>query len=160
LRWRRELKPVNFLLLAGIALLLAAIVHIWWGGGEGPALRSASDHKSQPPAAPILRDNQPITAFAVVSAKDLFSQDRTGPGLEPAKSQSSLEGCELLGTMIIGDSKAAIIGGRLKEDAKSAKEVETVYLGEECQGLKIVDISDGSVTFSGRDGAKTLKFPE
>ena len=112
------------------------------------------------PTAPILRDQQPITAFAVITAKNLFSQDRTGPSQGPAQVQNSLEGRELLGTMVIGDIKAAIIGGKATGRGKGTPEIEAVYLGEEWHGLKILEISNDSVTFAGKDGRKTLKFPE
>jgi hypothetical protein len=144
LRWRRELKPVNLLLLAGIALLLVAIVRIWGGGGEVP-FRSAAAQ-------------QPLSAFQSVVAQNLFSQDRNAPGGEVAKVQDSLEGRQLLGTLSIGVTRAAIIGG--KAQGKGAPEVEAVYLGEEWHGLKVLEISHDSVTFTGKDGPKTLKFPE
>lgn len=151
---------MNLLLLAGIAFLLVAIIHIWWGGGGGPAFRSTSDQGFQVPAPPILRDQQPMTAFAVVAAKNLFSQDRSGPGQGPAQVQNNLEGRELLGTMIIGDTKAAIIGGKPTKGGKGKPEVEAVYLGEEWQGFKLIEISNDSVTFAGKDGRRTLNFPE
>jgi hypothetical protein len=157
LRWRRELKPVNLLLLAGIALLLVAIVRIWGGGGEVP-FRSAAAQGPEVPKAPVLRDQQPLSAFQSVVAQNLFSQDRNAPGGEVAKVQDSLEGRQLLGTMSIGVTRAAIIGG--KAQGKGAPEVEAVYLGEEWHGLKVLEISRDSVTFTGKDGPKTLKFPE
>ena len=151
---------MNLLLLAGIALVLVAIINVWWGGGETPSSRSSSDQVAQVPTAPILRDQQPITAFAVIAAKDLFSQDRSGPSQGPAQVQNSLEGRELLGTMLIGDTKAAIIGSKPTGRSKGTPEIEAVYLGEEWNGLKILEILNDSVTFSGKDGRKTLKFPE
>jgi hypothetical protein len=160
LSWRRELKPVNLLLLAGMALLLVAIIHVWWGGGETLPSRSPSDAVAQVPTAPILRDNQPITAFTVITAKNLFSQDRSGPSQGPAQVQDSLEGRELLGTLLIGDIKAAIIGGKTAGRGRGTPEIEAIYLGEEWQGLKILEITNDSVTFSGKDGRRTLKFPE
>lgn len=156
--WRRELKPVNLLLLGGIAFLLVAIIRIWWGGGglpsQGPAAKGP-----EVPNAPILRDQQPLTAFQTVVAKNLFSQDRRDAGSSAVKVQDSLEGRQLLGTMMVGDTKAAIIGGKATGRAAAA-EVEAVYLGEEWNGLKLLEISNDSVTFSGKDGRKTLKFPE
>jgi hypothetical protein len=158
LRWRRELKPVNLLLLAGIALLLVAIVRIWGGGGDVP-FRSPAAQGPEVPKAPVLRDQQPLTAFKSVVAQNLFSQDRNAPAGEVAKVQDSLEGRQLLGTMTIGATRAAIIGGKAS-GGKAATEVEAVYLGEEWHGLKVLEISHDSVTFTGKDGPKTLKFPE
>jgi hypothetical protein len=159
LSWRRKLKPVNLLLLAGVAFLLVAIIQIWWGGGDMPVQGPAAKGPEMP-TAPILRDQQPLTAFGTVTAKNLFSQDRSNPAASVAKVQDSLEGRQLLGTMIIGATKAAIIGGKPQGAGKGKSEVEAVYLGEEWNGFKVLEISNDSVTFHGKDGRKTLKFPE
>jgi hypothetical protein len=159
LSWRRELKPVNILLLAGVVFLLVAIIQIWWGGGDMPFQGPAAKGPEMP-TAPILRDQQPLTAFGTVAAKNLFSQDRSSPAVAVAKVQDSLEGRQLLGTMIIGATKAAIIGGAPQGAGKPKSEVEAVYLGEEWNGFKVLEISNDSVTFHGKDGRKTLKFPE
>ena len=157
--WRREFKPINLLLLAGIAFLLVAIVRIWWGGGEaqfqGPAGKGP-----EMPTAPILRDQQPLSAFSAVTAQNLFSQARSASTPAVAKVQDSLEGRQLLGTMVIGSTRAAIIGGKPAGGAKGAADVEAVYVGEEWNGFKVLEISNDSVTFHGKDGRKTLKFPE
>ncbi|MBU4233054.1 MAG: hypothetical protein KKD99_12865 [Proteobacteria bacterium] len=156
--WRRELKPVNLLLLAGVAFLLVAIIQIWWGGDmpfQGPAAKGP-----EMPTAPILRDQQPLSAFKTVAAKNLFSQARSDPTVGVAKVQDSLEGRQLLGTMIIGETKAAIIGGKLPGSGKGKPEIEAVYLGEEWNGFTVLEIANDSVTFHNKDGRKTLKFPE
>ncbi|MCJ7819514.1 MAG: hypothetical protein MUP25_06825 [Syntrophales bacterium] len=156
--WRRELKPVNLLLLAGVAFVLVAIIHIWWGGDmpfQGPAAKGP-----EMPKAPILRDQQPLSAFSPVVAKNLFSQARSNPTAPVAKVQDSLEGRQLLGTMIIGETKAAIIGGKPQGGGKGTPDVEAVYLGEEWNGFKVLEIFNDSVTFLNKDGRKTLKFPE
>ena len=157
--WRRELKPVNLLLLAGIAFLLVAIVHIWWGSGDMPFQGPAAKGPEMP-TAPILRDQQPLSAFKAVIAQNLFSQDRRDKTVSTAKVQDSLEGRQLLGTMIIGATKAAIIGGKPLGAGKGNPEVEAVYLGEEWNGFKVLEISNDSVTFDSKEGRKTLKFPE
>ena len=156
--WRRELKPVNILLLAGIAFLLVAIIRIWWGGGDMPFQGPAAKGPEMP-TAPILRDRQPLSAFKTVAAKSLFSKTRSEPTVGVAKVQDSLEGRQLLGTMVIGATRVAIIGGKAP-GAKGAAEVEAVYVGEEWNGFKVLEISNDSVTFHGKDGQKTLKFPE
>jgi hypothetical protein len=158
LSWRRELKPVNILLLAGIAFLLVAIIRIWWGGGDMPFQGPAAKGPEMP-TAPILRDQQPLSAFKTVAAKSLFSKTRSEPTVGVAKVQDSLEGRQLLGTMVIGATKAAIIGGK-PPGGRGAAEVEAVYVGEEWNGFKVLEISNDSVTFHGKDGQKTLKFPE
>jgi hypothetical protein len=159
LSWRRELKPVNLLLLAGIAFLLVAIIQVWWGGGDLPVQGPAAKGPEMP-TAPILRDQQPLPAFGTVAAKNLFSQTRSDPAAGVAKVQDSLEGRQLLGTMVIGETKAAIIGGKATAAGKGTSEVESVYLGEEWNGFKVLEISNDSVTFVNKDGRKTLKFPE
>ena len=157
--WRRELKPINLLLLAGIAFLLVAIIRIWWGGGDMPFQGPAAKGPEMP-TAPILRDQQPLSAFKAVIAQNLFSQDRRDKTVSTAKVQDSLEGRQLLGTMVIGATKAAIIGGKPLGAGKGNPEVEAVYLGEEWNGFKVLEISNDSVTFESKDGRKTLKFPE
>jgi hypothetical protein len=161
LSWRRGLNFWHILLAAVNCLLLAAIIQVWWGGGQGPA-QSRSGQGPQVPKTPLLRDTQPINAFRVVSAKNLFSADRTGPdpGSKVAK-QDTLEGRKLLGTIIIGNERAAMIGGG-PAAARGPKqpEVEVVRLGEEWGGFKVVEISNEGVVFQGKDGKKTLNFPE
>jgi hypothetical protein len=159
LTWRRELRPVNLLLLAGSVFVLVAIIHIWWDGGSLPS-QNQSAKGITVPTAPIIRDQQPLSAFKMVATKNLFSQDRSAPTSDIAKVQDSLEGFELFGVMILGDTRAAIIGGRPKGRTQGALEIESVYMGEDWHGLKILEISNESVTFSGKEGRKTLKFPE
>jgi hypothetical protein len=159
LTWRRELRPVNLLLLAGIILLLVAIIRIWGEGGATPPQNPAAKG-IKVPTAPIIRDQQPMSAFKMVATKNLFSQDRSDPTADIAKVQNSLEGFELLGTLILGDTKVAIIGGKPKGRSTGPLEAEAVYLGEDWHGLKLFEIANDSVTFSGKDGRKTLKFPE
>lgn len=158
MRWRRELNPVNLVLLAGIALVLLALIQVW--SGTGMPSRSLVAKGIEVPMAPILRDNQPLSAFGIVAGKNLFSQDRTGPALGSAKGQNTLEGRNLLGIMIIGDTRAALIGGKPPASGKGKPEVEIVYLGEEWGGFKIIEISVDSVVFQGKDGRRTLNFPE
>jgi hypothetical protein len=159
LTWRRELRPVNLVLLALIVFLLVAIVRIWGEGGATPTQNLAAKG-IKVPTAPIIRDQQPLSAFKVVATKNLFSQERSDPGADIAKVQNSLEGFELLGTLILGDTKVAIIGGKPKGRSTGPLEAEAVYLGENWHGLKLLEIENESVTFAGKDGRKTLKFPE
>jgi hypothetical protein len=159
LRWRRDLSLPNILLLLGVIFLLWGTANIWWGGSGAPA-RSRSAKGPEVPMAPILRDQQPLEAFEVVAGKNLFSEDRSGPALGPAKGQNSLEGRQLLGTMIIGDTRAALIGGKAGPRGRGEAEVEVVYQGEEWGGFKVVEVSNDAVIFQGKDGRRTLNFPE
>jgi hypothetical protein len=160
LNWRRNISFWHILLVAVNLLLLAAIIQVWWGGGEGPA-QSRAGKGPQVPKPPILRDTQPLGAFRVVSAKNLFSQDRTGPDSDTqVAKQDSLEGRRLLGTIIIGDERAAMIGGQSKLRGPQAPQVEVVRLGEDWGGFKVVEISSEGVVFQNKEGKKTLNFPE
>lgn len=165
MNWRRGLNFWHILLAAANFLLVVAIIQVWWSGGGGPA-QSRSGKGPQVPQTPILRDTQPLSAFRVVSSKNLFSQDRTGPdpGVKAAK-QETLEGRKLLGTIIIGNDKAAMIGGGSAKDGASRRQpeqqsVEVVRLGEDWGGFKVVEISSEGVVFQGKDGKRTLNFPE
>jgi len=160
LNWRRDINFWHILLVAANCLLLAAIIQVWWGGGESPAL-SRAGKAPEMPKTPTLRDSQPLSAFRVVAAKNLFSQDRAGPdsGTQTAK-QDSLEGRKLLGTIIIGNERAAMIGEQTTPRGRTEPQVEVVRLGEEWGGFKVVEISSEGVVFQGKDGKKTLNFPD
>jgi hypothetical protein len=161
LNWRRSISIWHILLVAINCLLLAAIIQVWWGSGESPSL-SRAGKGPQMPKTPMLRDTQPLNAFRVVAAKDLFSQERSGPepGLPGAAKQDNLEGRKLLGTIIIGNERAAMIGGPTPGKGAKASNVEVVRLGEELGGFKVVEISSEGVVFLGKAGKKTLNFPE
>ena len=75
--WRRGFNLWHIILLAVNCLLLLAIVRIWWGGTAAP-VAARPGKGPELPRTPMLRDQQPLSAFRVVAAKDLFSQDRTG----------------------------------------------------------------------------------
>jgi hypothetical protein len=159
--WRRVFNLWHILLVAANCLLLIAIIHVWLGGGE-TSVASRTDKGPKVPQTPILRDQQPLSVFRVVAAKNLFSPDRSGPeqGAPVAKAQNTLEGRELLGIIIIGNERVALVSGKRKERGRQASEVEVMRLGEEWEGLKVVEISNEAVTFQSKEGKKTLNFPE
>ena len=140
--WRREFKPVNLLLLAGIAFLLVAVIRIWWGGGGAMPFQGPAAKGPDMPTAPILRDQQPLSAFSALVAQNLFSQSRSSSTAAVAKIQDSLEGRQLLGIMLIGETRAAIIGGKLGAGGKGKADIEAVYLGEEWNGFKVFEIAN------------------
>ncbi len=160
--WRRGLNLWHILLVLGNCLLIVAIIHVWWGE-EGTPASSRAANVLQVPKAPLLRDQQPLTAFQIVASKNLFSQDRSASdtGAPVAKGEDSLEGSTLLGIIIIGNERAALISSKPpgRGPAKPA-EVDVVRLGEEWEGYKVLEISGESVVFQGKDGKKTLNFPE
>ena len=160
MRWPRDLNLANLVLLMGIALLLGGMVNTWWGEG-GATYPPPSAKGAEAPMAPIsLRDQQPLSAFEVVAARNLFSQERKDSTPVVAKVQDSLEGSNLLGTMLIGNTKVAIIGENPRKRGKVKPEIEAVYLGAEWRGFKLLEISNDSVTLAGKEGRKTLTFPE
>ena len=139
--------------------MLVATIRIWWIGGGLPS-QFATGKGPELPMTPMLRDQQPQSAFEIVMAKSLFSPDRNAPAPKVAKVENSLEGSHLLGTMVIGDTRAAIIESKTRERGRTVPEVEVVYLGDEWSGYKVVEILNDSITFQGKDGRKTLSFPE
>jgi hypothetical protein len=158
LRWR-ERNLLNLALLAGIALLVVGIAVIWWGGSSDTS-GTPSAKGPEVPVAPILRDQEPLSSFAVVSARNLFSPDRKGPALGQANNQNSLDGAQLLGTIVIGRTQAALIGGKAVSPGKNGPEVEVVYVGQEWGGYKVVEVLNDAVIFQGKEGRRTLNFPE
>ncbi|MBM4293735.1 MAG: hypothetical protein FJ126_02375 [Deltaproteobacteria bacterium] len=156
----------HLLLLLANGLLLWGIVHIWWSEEGTPAVTRTPG--PEVPSTPLLRDTQALNAFRTVSTKNLFAQDRTGPELTggpSGKTKSSLEGRQLLGVIIIGNDRAALIGrtatgGRSSSGGSKGPEVEVVHQGEEWEGFKVVEISNEAVVFQGQEGRKTLNFPD
>jgi hypothetical protein len=167
--WRRGFNLVHIILLVANCLLLVAIFHVWWGDEAAP-VKSRSAKGPEVPRTPVLRDQQPLNAFRIVSTKNLFSQDRTGPDLGGgvAKAPSTLEGKLLLGTMIIGAERVALIGSKKavgpirpgRPVGSATTEVDVVHQGEQWEGFKVVEISSEAVIFQSKEGKKTLNFPE
>ncbi len=156
--WRHKLTLWNILLVGGTCLLLVGIYSTWWGS-DHPDSSSHAVKGANVPTAPILRDQQPMSAFEVVVHKNLFSQDRRGPSQNQADQQNLLEGHQLLGIIIIGDTRAALIGAKNPPGKKEA-EIDVVYLGEQWNGYKVEEITNESVLLQGKDGTKAFTFPE
>ncbi len=159
--WRRGYNLWHIIFLVVNCLLLLAIFHIWWGKSGAP-VASRPTKGPELPKPPALRDQQPISAYQVVAAKDLFSQERNAPQAEKAvKTEATLEGRQLLGTMIIGAERVALISSK-PAAARGRQEptIETVRQGEEWEGFKILEISNETVVLEGKEGKKTLNFPE
>lgn len=159
--WRRGYNLWHILFLVVNCLLLLAIVHIWWGEDGAPvAIRPSQGPEL--PKAPALRDQRPLSAFRVVAAKDLFSQERRAPEADqPAKAETSLEGRQLLGTMIIGSERVALIGAKPGAvRGRPESQVDVVRQGEEWEGFKILEINSETVVLQGKEGKKTINFPE
>jgi hypothetical protein len=157
--WRRSLWW-QVLLLVGSGLLLLGIVQVWVGNNSAQGIVRGRKGPEVPQVKP-LRDQRPLSDFMLVSTKDLFSQDRTGPasGVKTQKSQGNLEGLILLGTIIMGDERAALIKDKVSK-GRHRSEVQVMRLGEEWEGFKLVEIFNEGVVFQGKEGKKTLNFPE
>lgn len=148
---------INLLLVSANALLLAGIIQVWGGDGalpEGHLPRRGL----MVPQAPPLRDQHPLNTYKVVADKTLFRSTRTGQlnKLPVCQANNSLKDSYLLGTIIIGQARAALIG---KGGPKSRHPVEVVHLGENWNGFKVTEISPEAVVFVGKDCTQTLAFP-
>jgi hypothetical protein len=141
-------------------LALGGIFHVWWGQGKSPDL-SQSQKTTDIPVTPMLKNQEGLDAFRIVSSKNLFSQDRTGPdlGAVASQKQADLEGKLLMGTIIIGNQRIALIGVAPSRKPRDAA-VESVRQGEEWEGFKVMEITRDAVVFQGRNGTMTLQFPE
>ena len=162
--WRRGFNLWHILLLVVNCLLLLAIVNIWVGETGAPA-PSRSGKGPELPKTPRLRDQQSLGAFQVVAARDLFSQDRKGPEKEekPGKAVASLEGKELMGTMIIGTDRVALISTKSKKPVvagQAGSQVDVVRQGDDLDGFKVMEISNEAVVLQSKDGKQTLNFPD
>lgn len=161
--WRRGFKLWHIILVAVNCLLLLGILHIWGGGGGAP-VAARPGKGPELPQTPMLRDQQPLSAFRVVAAKDLFSQDRTGPEDQPAKAQATLEGRQLMGIMVIGSDRVALISSKAPpapgQPANQPAQVDVVRQGEDYEGFKVVEITNEAVVLQDKEGKKTLNFPE
>ena len=162
--WRRGFNLWHILLLVVNCLLLLAIVNLWVGesGAPGP---SRPGKGPELPKTPRLRDQQPLGAFQVVAARDLFSQDRKAYEIEgkPGKPLASLEGKELMGTMIIGSDRVALISSKTKKPGvvgQVGSQVDVVRQGDDLDGFKVMEISNEAVVLQGKDGNQTLNFPD
>jgi len=149
---------LNLLLLAGCGLLLLGIINIWWGEEEG----QAAGHKPPPglelPRMASLRGQEPIQAFSLVMDKNLFSPDRRGEeDAKPTKGQASIEGSKLMGIIIIGVDKAALISEPARTGRRSYL---VVRQGERWGNYQVVEVTIQGVVLQGKEGRKTLDFPE
>jgi hypothetical protein len=154
--WRRGFI-INLLLVSANALLLAGIINVWWGEGTDPE-RHLPRRGLTVPQAPPLRDQHPLNTYKVVADKTLFSSTRTGQldKLPVCQTNNSLKDSHLLGTIIIGQNRAALIG---QGGPKSRQQVQVVHLGEDWNGFKVAEISPEEVVFVGKDCTQTLAFP-
>ncbi|MBM4286060.1 MAG: hypothetical protein FJ128_12585 [Deltaproteobacteria bacterium] len=148
----------NLLLLLVCFLLTAGLVKLWWGQEqEGGSVKGPQPLEW--PQAPVLRDREPLDAFRLVIQKNLFSPDRTGEEAhKPTKGQTSLEGSKLLGIIIIGVEKAALVAEPAGRPGRKA--VQVLRQGETWGNYQVVDITGEGLVLEGKEGRKTLDFPQ
>ena len=119
-------------------------------------LIAAQDHTVEQVVDAVQRGASPVD---LQFFNRLPTQERTQ---QPAQAQASLEGRQLLGIMIIGEERVALISSKPGAAARGRQEgqVDVVHQGEEWEGFKILEISSEAVVLQGKDGKKTLNFPE
>jgi hypothetical protein len=146
---------LNLLILAGLVLLnlmlAAAVGRVWFGGEEGP--REAKGRLALPQVQP-LKAREPQEGFQVVVAQDLFSPERRGAATGSVKAAGP-EDFQLLGTLIIGAERAALIA----QGPKGRQKIQVLREGEQWQGVRLVEIARDAVVLEGKDGRRTLSFP-
>lgn len=146
---------LHLLVLPGLILLnlvlLAAVGQVWFGGEEIP--REPRGRVALPQFRP-LTVREPLDRFQVVVAKDLFSPERQGAASGPVKLAGT-EDFQLLGTLIVGAERAALIA----QGPKGRQKIQLVRQGEQWLGVRLVEIGPEAVVLEGKDGRVTLSFP-
>lgn len=149
----------NLLWLGGLALanllVLGGIAQVWFGQREDLRGGKDRDHLALPQVKP-LRSAEKLESFNVVTAKDLFSPDRRGAEARPGDKGPTLEDGQLLGTIIVGDERAVLLG---QPGAKGKQKIQVLRQGEEWRGFKLVEITKDEVIFQGKEGMRSLTFP-
>ncbi len=151
---RKNLIWLGGLVLANL-LVLAGIAQVWFGPGEAREGARDRDGLALPQAKP-LRGAETLESYQVVVAKDLFSPDRSGSAMAAGSKGASLEDGVLLGTIIVGDEKAVLIG---QKGAKGKQEIQVLRQGEQWRGFRLVEINKDEVVFQGAEGKRNLTFP-
>jgi hypothetical protein len=136
-------------------LLLAGIAQVWFGQQKELRGGKARDHLALPQVKP-LRSTEKLESFNVVTAKDLFSPERSGSEARQGEKGQTLEDGQLLGTIIVGNEKAVLLG---QVGAKGKQKVQVLRQGEEWRGFKLVEIAKDEVIFQGKEGRRSLTFP-
>lgn len=148
----------NFLFLGGLLLLnlimLVAVGQVWFGGEEVPGGAKGRGQLALPKVQP-LRTQESQEGFQVVVAKDLFNPQRQGVTGATGPALTSLEDGQLIGTIIIGAERAALIA----QGPKGKQKIQVVREGEQWRGAQLVEITKDEVVFEGKEGRRTLAFP-
>lgn len=158
MRWRKLIWP---LVLLGINLLLISqVVQLWWTAMEN--LEPAGGRRPPPPPLAIPQvESQPVTAFQVVSSRNLFSTSRreAAKPAPAAKEGGAGEQALLLGTIIIGQERVALVAAKDKGNVPRGP-VEVLRVGESWQGYRIQEIKAEGLVLEREGQTRTLSFPE
>ncbi|MBW1991670.1 MAG: hypothetical protein JRI59_06075 [Deltaproteobacteria bacterium] len=146
LLWLGGLTLANLLLLAGIA-------QVWFSPRQPSG--AVGRHRLTLPRPKPLRSRENLDNFNVVVAKNLFSPERRGAETGTAPGQTLEDGL-LLGTIIVGDQKAVLLG---QKGVKGRQKVQVLRPGEEWRGYRLVEITENGVIFQGKEGKRSLTFP-
>jgi len=149
---RENLLWLGGLVLANL-LVLAGIAHVWFGSGDAGPVARPQEQLALPKAKP-LRSMEVLETFNLVVVKDLFNPERSGSAAT-AKGLG-LEDAVLLGTVIVGQEKAVLIG---QKGPKGKQEVQVLRLGEQWRDFRLVEIGKDEVILQGKEGKRTLTFP-
>ncbi len=146
--WLGGLALANLLVLAGIAQV--------WFGQQGAVREGKGRGELALPQAKPLRSKEALDSFNVVVGKDLFSPDRSGGEMSAGDKGQSLEDGLLLGTIIVGDEKAVLIG---QAGVKGKQKIQVLRQGEQWRGFRLLEITKDEVVFQGKEGKRSLTFP-
>lgn len=156
--WRRNLLWILLLVSLNLLMILQ-IAQIWW-----PAMKrmeATTRPAPPPPTAVSLPEVQPLSAYKSIVEKNLFSSLRqeTGKPAVAAKAGEPQVKMTLVGTIIIGSQRAALISTESPGKGKGGT-VEILRPGETWQDYQVLEVKASEVTLT-QDGKKiTLGFPE
>ncbi len=149
---RKELLFLGGLLVLNL-ILVVAIGQVWFGAEEAPGVKGRGQLAL--PKLPPLKTPEPQEGFQLVVAKDLFNPQRQGAADGAPVKTASLEDGQLIGTIIIGAERAALIA----QGPKGKQKIQVVREGEQWRGAQLVEITRDEVVFEGKEGRRTLAFP-
>jgi hypothetical protein len=140
--------PPRTIALGAANLVVAALaIWPWLPHGTPSAARPAASAVADAPTLPTL---PPFSAFAAISERPLFSPSRRAPAAE-ARGTSALEGrYRLLGLVITGNTRRALIG-----EVAGGRRFD-VGEGEAIDGWSVKRIARDAVVFDSPAGEATL----
>jgi hypothetical protein len=149
----KNLIWLGALLLANL-LILTGISQVWFDQQDDSLGVLEREGLALPKAKP-LRSKESLENFQVVVAKNLFSEDRRGPEAMGERGPG-LEDGVLLGTIIVGEERAVLIG---QPGPRGQQTVQVLRQGEQWRGFRLLEIAKDEVIFEGDEGKRSLAFP-